>query len=142
MPDLVGEYRHKIDAKGRVSFPSEFRKCLPSDLRVIKAPKEPCLFVFEPESFNQWVASFFEENGGYRSRSTHDRDLRRALNASAKNVEVDSSGRISLAADLRAKACLDKSVVLVGNTDHVEIWDAKRWDEFIGSVDLSELFDD
>ncbi|HAM16671.1 MAG TPA: division/cell wall cluster transcriptional repressor MraZ, partial [Eggerthellaceae bacterium] len=28
----------------------------------------------------------------------------------------------------------------VGNTDHFEIWDAKRWDEFCSSVDLSELF--
>ena len=54
---------------------------------------------------------------------------------------LDGSGRIGISAELRAAADLDKNVVLVGNTDHFEIWDAKRWDEFCNSVDLSELFD-
>ena len=36
-------------------------------------------------------------------------------------------------------ASLEKDAVLVGNTDHFEIWDAVRWDEFQSSIDLDEL---
>ena len=39
----------------------------------------------------------------------------------------------------REIAGLDKDVVFVGDEDHFEIWDAKRWDDFVGSVDLASL---
>ena len=56
------------------------------------------------------------------------------------SVELDASGRIGISADLRNAAGLGKDVVLVGDTDHFEIWDAKLWDDFCSSVDLSSLF--
>ena len=31
-------------------------------------------------------------------------------------------------------------VVLVGDSDHFEIWDASRWDEFCEDADLDSLF--
>ena len=65
--------------------------------------------------------------------------LRTKLNASAMPNAMDSVGRINLAAKQRASVGLEKEAVLVGNTDHFEIWDAARWDEFQSSVDLDEL---
>ncbi|MCH4184882.1 MAG: division/cell wall cluster transcriptional repressor MraZ, partial [Eggerthellaceae bacterium] len=65
---------------------------------------------------------------------------RKVLNSRAKSVEIDGSGRIGLSADQREHATLDKDVVVVGDSDHFEIWDAKRWDDFCSSVDLSAIF--
>ncbi|ANE22907.1 MAG: division/cell wall cluster transcriptional repressor MraZ [Eggerthellaceae bacterium] len=142
MTELVGEHHHKLDAKGRVSMPSDFRKVLPKNLKVTLSPKKECLYVFEPQAFSAWVASFFESEGGYKATSSRHVNLRRALNARARDVEVDGSGRIGLSADLREAVGLEKEVVLTGNDDHLEIWDAKRWDEFMDSIDFSDLFSD
>ena len=140
MSGLVGEFHHKLDAKGRVSLPSDFRKSLPKNLKVTQAPKETCLFVFEADAFDNWVDSLFAAQGGYNPANLqHDR-ARRLLNSRAADVEIDSAGRISISADLRDFAGLDKEVVIVGNGDHVEIWDAKRWTEFVNEFDLDSLF--
>ena len=140
MAKLVGEFRHKLDAKGRVSLPSDFRKSLPKNLKVTQAPKETCLFVFEADAFDAWVESLFDSQGGYNPANIdHDR-ARRLLNSRAANVEIDSAGRICISADLRSKAELQKEVVITGNSDHVEIWDAKRWDDFVSEFDLSSVF--
>lgn len=142
MLNLVGEYRFKLDAKGRVSLPSAFRKVLPKDLMVTLAPNDECLYVFEPEGFGDWVNSIFEGVGGFNPTSKKHVGLRRKLNSRARSVEVDGSGRIIIPTTQRENALLDKDVVIVGNTDHFEIWDVKRWDEYCDDVDLSGIFTD
>lgn len=142
MQNLVGEYRHKLDAKGRLSLPSAFRKALPKDLIVTLSPEGDCLYVFEPDGFGGWVESLFESAGGFKSSNKQQVRTRLVLNSRAKSVELDGSGRIGIPAQQREQASLDKEVVLIGDTDHFEIWDAKRWDEFCQSVDLSAIFTD
>ena len=141
MRNLVGEYRHKLDAKGRLSLPSDFRKGIPEILMVTQAPTNDYLMVYDVEGFGAWVDSLFEKDGGYSASNSKHIAMRRVLNSRAKRVDLDGSGRIGISAELRSAAGLQKEVVLVGNTDHFEIWDAKRWDDFCSSVDLSELFD-
>lgn len=140
MAKLVGEYRHKLDAKGRVSLPSDFRKSLPKNLKVTQAPKDTCLFVFEADAFDAWVESLFDAKGGYNPADRMHERARRLLNSRAADVEIDSAGRISISADLRNYAEFEKEVVIVGNGDHMEIWNAKRWDEFVNEFDLDSLF--
>lgn len=142
MANLVGEFHHKLDAKGRVSLPSDFRKVLQRNLKVTQAPQEKCLFVFQADAFDAWVDSIFESKGGYSPSNMDHVRARRLLNARATDVDIDSAGRISISADLRDKADLDKEVVITGNGDHVEIWDAKRWDDFVNGFDLDSLFTD
>ncbi len=142
MLNLVGEYHFKLDAKGRLSLPSAFRKVLSKNLMVTLSPKGDCLYVFEPDGFGAWVNSLFEHNGGFNPSSRKQVAVRTMLNSRARAVEVDGSGRIGIPAPQRADASLDKDVVVIGNTDHFEIWDAKRWDEFAASVDLGSIFSD
>ncbi|MDO4503281.1 MAG: division/cell wall cluster transcriptional repressor MraZ [Coriobacteriia bacterium] len=152
MIDLMGEYRHKVDAKGRLSLPAKFRKALsteseaeaaaPVELVITIDPSDECLYVFEPEGFNEWVASFFEKDGGFDARSKKHTAVRRKLKSRAREVEVDGAGRINLSAGQRESVGIAKDVVLVGNTGYFEIWDAQKWDESYEDVDLeSMLFD-
>ncbi len=142
MANLRGEYRHKLDAKGRLSLPSAFRKALPKDLVVTLSPEKDCLFAFASENFDAWVMSLFDNVGGFQPGNKEHAHARRLLNSRAKAVELDGSGRIGLSADQRASVDLDKEVVLVGDADHFEIWNAKRWDETAAQMDddLSALF--
>lgn len=139
MIDLMGEHRHKVDAKGRLSLPAAFRKVLSEDLVVTVDPRGKCLYVFEPEGFNEWVASFFETDGGFNPRNEVHVDIRSALKGGAHDVSIDSAGRINVPALLRGKVGIEKDVVLVGNTGYFEIWDAKRREQQDASIDLAAL---
>lgn len=142
-PDLFGTFRFKVDAKGRIALPSKFRKVLSKDLIVSRELKDACLYVFEPKSFNSWVSQLFERRlGGYDvSKSEHVR-LRTRLKSNANDVEVDSSGRITIKPELREIVGIDKDVVLVGNTGYFEIWDAAAYDESIEGIDLGVFYSD
>ena len=138
---LFGEYRHKIDAKGRLSLPAAFRKTLTEDTQLVVVPdvKNGFLSVYTVDAYEAWVDALFEKKGGYNPGDRMHVMLRTKLNASAMPAKIDAVGRITLVAKQREMASLEKDAVLVGNTDHFEIWDAVRWDEFQSSIDLDEL---
>ena len=118
--DLHGEYRFKVDDKGRVSLPSKFRKVISKDLVVTLNPDDECLWVFDPDEFNRWIDRLFVDSFG----------------------KYDSSNKqhIKLPAKMRGAVDIDKDVVIVGNTGYFEVWDAKRCDEADEDVDLDLLF--
>ena len=62
--DLNGEYRFKVDGKGRVSLPSKFRKVLSKDLVVARELEDQCLYVFETPDYNAWVEKLFVDKFG------------------------------------------------------------------------------
>ncbi len=139
--DLRGQYRHKVDEKGRVSMPAAFRKVLSADLVVTRSPHDECLYVFEPQGFNDWVANAFQDKfGGFNSTDAMHVKLRSKLKSRANDVSIDKVGRISLPAELRQKTGIESDVVIIGNTGYFEIWDAKRFDAEDEEVDLSLLF--
>ena len=53
--------------------------------------------------------------------------------------EVDNAGRINISPSLRETVGFDKDVVIVGNGDHIEIWDEERWNQFLLDTDLTAL---
>ena len=118
--DLNSAYRHKVDAKGRMSLPASF----------------------EPDAFNAWVAGVFEDKFEKfdRTNDLHVR-LRRKLKSRAADVSIDAAGRIMISAEQREAVGIDKEVVVVGNTGYFEIWDAKRYDAVDDETDLGLLFD-
>lgn len=141
MASLFGEYRHKLDAKGRLSLPSGIRKNFTEDTQLVVVPgtKKEFLSVYTVEAFEAWVADVFEKRGGYNPGDRVHVMLRTTLNASAMPNSMDAVGRIGLSPKQREMAGLDKDVVLVGNTDHFEIWDAARWDEYQAGIDVDAL---
>ena len=140
--DLFGEFRFKVDAKGRVALPSKFRKALSKDLIVSRNVDDECLYVFTSDSFNAWVNQLFEDKfGGYNASSRAHVALRRKLKSRAEMVEVDASGRITLKGNLRDCVGIDREVVLVGNTGYFEIWAAEKYDSMIEDIDLTRFLD-
>lgn len=139
MSDLLGEYSRKLDAKGRLSLPADFRKVLSQDLRVTPDPTNQCLLVFETEAFSAWVDSLFESQGGWSAGNQKMVAQRKVLNSRVQKCEVDNSGRIHLNQGQRDIASLDKEVMIVGDSDHFEIWDEQRWNKFLEDTDLASL---
>ena len=139
--DLNGEFRFKTDAKGRMSLPAKFRKVLSNELVVTLGPDDDCIWVFEPQAFNDWVIALFDNRfGGFDPSDKQHVGLRRKLKARAFDVQVDAAGRIMLPNDQRQKVGIDRDVVIVGNTGYFEVWDAKRYEDVDEEVDLDLLF--
>lgn len=57
------------------------------------------------------------------------RQLQRLLIGHATDIDVDSQGRILLPAMLRDYGGLEKKLVLVGQGNKIEVWDADHWQE-------------
>lgn len=141
--DLFGEFRFKVDSKGRVAVPAEFRKVLSEDLVVSRELTDKCLYVFEPDAFNQWVDGLFEDKfGGFKSSDRRQVALRTKLKSRAQRAEVDSSGRVMLNQQARDAVGITKEVVVVGNTGYFEVWDAKAFDAELGDIDLGFFYDE
>ncbi|MDD5099159.1 MAG: cell division/cell wall cluster transcriptional repressor MraZ, partial [Candidatus Colwellbacteria bacterium] len=49
---FIGEYRHNIDAKGRVAIPAKFRNKL-SGGTIVTRGIDHCLFAFSPEDWER-----------------------------------------------------------------------------------------
>ena len=142
MADFMGEYRHKVDAKGRVSLPPKFGKQLSSSLIVTLNPEGECLFVFEADDFNEWVKRFFEKDGGFQQSNKRHVKIRSVLKGRAKAIETDSAGRINIPADQRAKVGIASDALFVGNDGYIEIWNPEAREAFESDVDLASLLYD
>ncbi len=63
-----------------------------------------------------------------------------AINKRTTSMDVDSAGRIGLSESLRKQASLDREVTVVGNYDHLEVWDRATADEDDDDEALLDLF--
>ncbi len=114
-----------LDAKGRLSIPTRHRDALISDegggLTLTRHP-DGCLLVYprsEWEIKRAQIAAF-----PMRARS-----LQRLLLGYAQDVQMDGSGRILIAPELREVAGLQREVMLLGLASHFELWDKARWEQ-------------
>jgi MraZ protein len=150
---MYGTRRCTIDAKARLTLPADIRKDFP-DKRVVLTPfKHECLYGFTPEGFERWINSLFESNGrSYDDRNANDRMLRRRLRGAAVELTLDSAGRLALgkldAVDQslrpgtptrREQMGLDHDVMVIGNGDRFEVWNAEQW--LANEAALDDMFD-
>jgi MraZ protein len=129
---LLGEYRHNVDVKGRVSVPSKFREDLGQSFVVTKG-LDNCLFMY---SKAEWET--FEEKLKQLPLTNADaRTFIRFFFAGATEVEVDKQGRINIPQVLRDYAGIKKDVVIAGVATRAEIWDSDAWDKYTSSEALN-----
>ena len=133
---LLGEYRHNVDVKGRVSVPSKFRGDLGQSFVVTKG-LDNCLFMY---SKNEWET--FENKLKQLPLTNQDaRSFMRFFFAGATECEVDKQGRINIPQNLRDYANIKKDVVIVGVATRAEVWDLDTWEQYTtsDSLDVSKI---
>ena len=139
---LLGEYRHNVDTKGRVSLPSKFRTDL-GQYYVITTGLDDCLFVY---SKKEWET--FENKLKQLPLTSEDaRTFTRFFLASATVCQFDKQGRINLVNSLIEYAELKKECAIIGVNDRLEIWALDKFNNLMNENfekldDISEnLFD-
>lgn len=129
---FTGTYFPKLDDKGRLTLPAKFREALAGGLMVTKG-QDHCLYVFSPAGFEKFasvVADMPLHNEAARA-------YQRYLFSGTDEQLPDGQGRISIAAELRRYASLEKECVVIGANDHLEIWDSQAWQRYLDAHEHS-----
>ena len=136
-----GQFDYSLDAKNRLNIPPKFRSAFSDGLVLLKW-LEPCVAIWTPQGFDAMTESYF---AGQHPFSPERRKLTRFFTHNSFDAELDASGRVTLSPKLLEHAGIERSVVVAGNDDHLELWEPGRWraeqeslsDEVIG---LAESF--
>ena len=126
---FTGEYRHAIDAKGRVAVPARFRAELAAGAFVSRWI-DSCLAIFprpEWDKFASRVAELPFSDAGARVFS-------RFVFSGAFEFVLDAQGRLVLPPALREFAGLSDEVVVVGSREHIELWEPGKWASYSESM--------
>jgi MraZ protein len=124
-----GAHSINLDSKGRVAIPTRYRQSLLDDcagqMVCTVHNIDPCLLLYPLPAWE------LVQQKLRQMPSTHPRAARlhRLLVGYANDGDMDKNGRFLLPAPLRAHASLTKQVMLVGQTNHLAIWDAERWQQ-------------
>lgn len=132
---FLGKFTPKFDDKGRFFLPPKFRDDLVDGLIVVRG-QERCLSIYPLAAFQAMVERVTSASSSVQQVS----DFRRMLAASASDSVPDKQGRVSVPANLRAYAGIDKDVVVNGALDHVELWNPETWAAYEQTQDTQ--FDD
>lgn len=122
-----------LDAKGRLVVPAGHREVLLVQAEgrlVVTAHPHRCLLLYPRPQWEPIRARIMS----YSSLERQTSMLQRLLVGHAKDVEIDTSGRLLIAPELRRFAGLDKQVMLVGQGGHFEIWAMDAWEKQIEQI--------
>lgn len=122
---FMGEFRHNIDAKGRLIIPSKFREQCEASV-VVTRGFEGCLALYTQVGWQEYYAKLQT----LPKNKKEARSFVRMITSRASDCEFDKLGRINIPNVLREVGNLDKECVIVGVGDHVEIWSQDSWDEY------------
>jgi MraZ protein len=127
---LIGEYKHTIDDKKRMSFPIKFRKEMGKTV-VVTPGLDKCLFIFTMAEWSR-IANKLADSSMLQA---DNRSFNRYLLGGATTVAVDPQGRILIPDFLIDRAGLKTKVAVVGVHTRVELWDQAVWDSYKKSVE-------
>lgn len=143
---MLGSFPMNVDAKQRVTLPSEFRREM--DKTIVIVPFRGHVNGFTPEGFETWLNGLFNHGDeSFNPRSEKDARLRAGLYGNARKIDLDTAGRLALGKlEANTPGALEKlgltgSVTVVGQGDHFEVWNAEKWAAEMASfeADLDEL---
>ena len=129
---LCGRFEHTIDAKGRLSVPSKMREKLGASF-IAAAVMDHCVSLYSLEEWEKLLAGLAE------MPLTKARNLQRYLASNAVDVQVDSHGRILLPKHLLAYANLETEAVVIGATNHAEVWNPAAYEQLMETMTAEEV---
>ena len=134
---FMGEYRHTIDDKGRITIPSKLRYELGEEFIITKG-LDGCLFIYPKEEWEN-IAKKYKELPNTKDA----RNYLRFFLSGAVLSSFDKQGRININKPLIEYASLVKDCVIIGVNERLEIWSKDKWEEFlnINSSTISDIAD-
>ena len=122
---FLGEYKHALDEKGRVSIPIKFRSALKVGA-VVTRGLDSALVLYTAKEWNELAAKL----AALPISQQNSRAFARLMLAGAMDVKIDKQGRVAIPEYLREYAGLKKNVVVAGLYNRLELWDETTWNKY------------
>ena len=119
---FYGEYDYKVDPKGRVAIPPEFRDAFRAGI-IVRRGEEKCITIYPAsvwEQMAQELVSKTPARGIIRKRN-------RYIFGFAFKLNADPQGRIVIPPSLREYANIHNIAVIVGANNCLELWNKEEW---------------
>ena len=127
---FTGRHENKIDKKGRVSLPADFRAELPLEssqslsgpgrvVYVFPSPRSEALIAVD-RAYIQKLSDQIENE--YDMFSDEEEDFSAVILADAQKISIDGDGRIVLPPDFVAFADIKDRALFVGGGSQFQIW--------------------
>ncbi len=134
---FIGEHTFKVDGKGRVSIPADFRHELSEgDPLAATSGRPRMVIVYGHTSQKQLIVYTFdgfkalaEEIRALPRGSKRRKIMERMILNLARTTELDSDGRFVLPQMLRDKISLDGTAYFAGMGETFEIWKPETFDD-------------
>ncbi len=119
---FLGEFRHILDEKSRITLPAKFRAQLATGI-VMTAGVDHHILIYPQDEFERLA-----ERVNALPLTEYDAAmLRRLLFVNASDAKLDKQGRVILPENLRAHAEISTDVVIVGVGKFIEMWNPEQW---------------
>jgi MraZ protein len=133
---FAGEFRCKLDDKGRFFIPSSIRELLDKgkpdqtkSVMFVRGQTE-CLWLYALPDWEQKLA---------RARETLDDDQSRLfmhfIVSETTASEIDRSGRICVPRRLRELSGIEDEIVVIGMYDRLEVWSLEEWNSYLARME-------
>ncbi|NOZ47487.1 MAG: division/cell wall cluster transcriptional repressor MraZ [Chlorobi bacterium] len=136
MNSFIGDYNCKADAKGRILFPSAFKRQMASSANerfVIKKDLfEKCLVLYPIDEWERQNKIIRSKINPYNKE--HNRFLRGFYKGTAEIV-LDNNNRMLIPKRLLEQVGITKEVVLAGQDGKIEVWAKELYAHIIESDD-------
>lgn len=125
-----GEFHQKVDGKGRVSIPAQFRRVLEAGDPGWCDGKPPEFVIVYGDHRRKFLECYTieaidevdEKISGKPRGSVERKMLERLFNGQSLSTSVDETGRIVLPAKLRRKIGLEDEAYFIATGDTFQIW--------------------
>jgi MraZ protein len=136
----MGEFRHALDPKKRLTIPSEWREQFGDEPSLVVLPgmNRKCLMLLPASDVARRVQNAIQSRSLTDARS---RQVASRLGSMGSRLEWDGQGRIRVKDELMALAGLSSEVVLVGALDVIELWSPENWAAENNASDAPSLGD-
>ncbi|MCS3902244.1 MraZ protein [Methylohalomonas lacus] len=118
-----------VDSKGRIAVPSRYRERLAGmaegALVLTLSPLDRSLWLYPLPEW-ELIEAKLADLSDFDVQSRRTKQMMRGY---ASDCQLDGQGRILLAQELRDYAALGKEVILLGQGNKFELWDAGVWNE-------------
>jgi MraZ protein len=129
-----GRFTYTMDAKGRVAMPQQMRdEVKPHGARppvLTNFPGVPAIAVYSAQDWDE-IESRIK---GMSQVQPELQALSRLMISGAFDCDFDGQGRLTVPADLREYAGLQRDVVLAGIGKRIEIWDKARFEREVAAA--------
>lgn len=124
---LTGTHPRTLDDKKRFVLPKRVREQLGAVKKLYVTPgADQSLWLYDPQA----LQTLTEKLARTSATDSDARVFRRLFFAQMEEVDLDRTGRILIPDRLVAFAGLEHDLVLLGVQDHLELWNARKWQDY------------